>query len=77
MQYLTAAIKEALRLYPPVPFIARTLDEPIEIAGYNIPAGSHNIQSARRDSHILRSQCVYISCCGALQRRRLARATCL
>ena len=41
MKYLTAAIKEALRLYPPVPFISRTLDEDIAVSGYRVPAGAY------------------------------------
>lgn len=43
MKYLTAAIKEALRLYPPVPFISRELDEDIEVQGYRIPAGTSRV----------------------------------
>uniref|UniRef100_A0A0B7BI40 Cytochrome P450 n=1 Tax=Arion vulgaris TaxID=1028688 RepID=A0A0B7BI40_9EUPU len=36
---LQICIKEAMRLYPPVPFIQRTLNEPIELDGRLIPAG--------------------------------------
>ncbi|XP_005105974.1 cytochrome P450 4A24 [Aplysia californica] len=36
---LAICIKEALRLYPPVPFIQRVLHEPIEVEGKTIHAG--------------------------------------
>ena len=40
LQYTLWCIKEALRLYPPVPRIFRGLVEDIEIDGYVIPKGS-------------------------------------
>ncbi|XP_046392776.1 cytochrome P450 4c3 isoform X2 [Ischnura elegans] len=40
MQYLECCIKDALRLYPSVPLIARQLKEDAEIAGYTVPAGT-------------------------------------
>lgn len=38
--YLTAAVKEALRVYPPVPYVGRQTTEPVEINGYRIPVGT-------------------------------------
>lgn len=40
MKYLERVIKESMRLYPPVPFIGRTLSEDIEIDKYKIPKGT-------------------------------------
>ncbi|XP_031767123.2 cytochrome P450 4C1-like [Galleria mellonella] len=40
MKYLELCIKETLRLYPPVHFMARTLNEPVKLSNYNIPAGT-------------------------------------
>ncbi|OWR47721.1 CYP4M25 protein [Danaus plexippus plexippus] len=41
MKFLEACIKEALRLYPPVYFISRIGDEPIELSnGHTCPAGT-------------------------------------
>lgn len=37
MKYLERCLKEALRLYPSVPFISRRLAEDVEIGGYKIP----------------------------------------
>lgn len=39
MTYLEATIKEALRLYPSAPLVARRLHEPLEVPGYTIPPG--------------------------------------
>ncbi|XP_026729388.1 cytochrome P450 4C1-like [Trichoplusia ni] len=38
--YLEAVLKESLRLYPPVPFVARDVTSDIQIRNYKIPAGS-------------------------------------
>ena len=38
--YLDAVIKETLRLCPPVPVVVRRLREPMELGGYEIPAGT-------------------------------------
>jgi cytochrome P450 len=38
--YLDAVIKEVLRARPAVPIVARKVREPVEIAGYEMPAGS-------------------------------------
>ncbi|XP_075217292.1 cytochrome P450 4c3 isoform X2 [Lycorma delicatula] len=40
MKYLDCCIKEALRLYPSVPFLARTLQEDIKLGKHIIPAGT-------------------------------------
>lgn len=40
MKYLEYAIKEAQRIYPSVPIIARTCEEPFEIDGATLPAGT-------------------------------------
>ncbi|XP_054166695.1 cytochrome P450 4c3-like [Oppia nitens] len=39
MKYLEACIKEALRLFPSVPFIGRQLNEDININGHSVPKG--------------------------------------
>ncbi|XP_017866355.1 PREDICTED: probable cytochrome P450 4aa1 [Drosophila arizonae] len=41
MRYLEMCIKEALRLYPSVPLIARKLGEEVRLADYTLPAGSN------------------------------------
>ncbi|XP_077539232.1 cytochrome P450 4V2-like isoform X3 [Haemaphysalis longicornis] len=40
MQYLECVVKESMRLYPPVPLIARTVDEDMKVGEYTIPKGS-------------------------------------
>ncbi|KAK8775566.1 hypothetical protein V5799_031090 [Amblyomma americanum] len=40
MKYLECAIKEAQRIYPSVPLISRTCEEPFEIDGATLPAGT-------------------------------------
>ncbi|XP_053204193.1 cytochrome P450 4V2-like [Panonychus citri] len=54
-EYLDKCLKESMRLYPAVPLIARELEEPIEINGYNLPKGSIlicNIFNVHRDPRI-------------------------
>jgi cytochrome P450 family 135 len=38
--YLDAVIKEALRVRPVVPFVGRELEVPMELGGYELPAGA-------------------------------------
>ncbi|XP_049879701.1 cytochrome P450 4C1-like [Pectinophora gossypiella] len=40
MRYLDCCIKESMRLYPPVPFISRNIDETVELSNYKIPPGT-------------------------------------
>ncbi len=39
-RYMTAVIAETLRVRPVVPIVARTLMQPLELAGYAMPAGT-------------------------------------
>jgi cytochrome P450 len=38
--YMDAVVQETLRLCPPVPVVARRLLEPMELSGYELPAGT-------------------------------------
>lgn len=40
MKYVEMVIKETLRLFPPLPFICRRLDEDMKIGEYICPAGN-------------------------------------
>ncbi|KAL3225843.1 hypothetical protein MRX96_025425 [Rhipicephalus microplus] len=40
MEFLEACFKEAMRLFPPIPFIGRILDESIKLDGITIPKGT-------------------------------------
>ena len=40
LSYTTMCIKESLRLYPPVPYIAKGLSEDFYVEGNRIPKGS-------------------------------------
>ncbi|XP_059056286.1 cytochrome P450 4C1-like [Achroia grisella] len=40
MKYLELCIKETLRLYPPVHFVGRVLNETVKLSNYTIPAGT-------------------------------------
>ncbi|KAG6445670.1 hypothetical protein O3G_MSEX004036 [Manduca sexta] len=40
MKYLECCIKEALRLYPSVPFMSRILNEEVTLSGYKVPEGT-------------------------------------
>jgi cytochrome P450 len=39
-EYMDAVVQETLRLCPPVPVVARKLLEPMELGGYELPAGT-------------------------------------
>ncbi|KAJ2947942.1 hypothetical protein O0L34_g9735 [Tuta absoluta] len=41
MKYLECCIKESLRLYPPVPFVSRLIDEDVELSNYTVPASTY------------------------------------
>ncbi|XP_069487645.1 cytochrome P450 4V2-like [Ambystoma mexicanum] len=43
LNYLGAVIKEALRLFPSVPFFARTIMEDCQLGGYDVPKGVNAI----------------------------------
>nr|ADE05575.1 cytochrome P450 4M1 [Manduca sexta] len=40
MRYLECCIKESLRLYPPVHFISRNINEPVKLNNYEVPGGT-------------------------------------
>jgi len=55
MRYLEMCLKEALRLYPSVPFISRLLNEEVQMTNYLIPSGTTchvHIFDLHRDSSI-------------------------
>jgi len=41
LKYMECCIKETLRLYPPVPNMARQISEDMELGAYKIPAGTN------------------------------------
>ena len=45
LSYTTMCIKESLRLYPPVPYIAKGLSEDFYVEGKRIPKGTYDTGS--------------------------------
>ncbi|KAJ2947943.1 hypothetical protein O0L34_g9735 [Tuta absoluta] len=41
MKYLECCIKESLRLYPPVPFVSRLIDDEVKLSVASVPAGTY------------------------------------
>ena len=39
LEYTHMCIREAMRIFPPVPIIGRTLAEDVNVGGYNLPKG--------------------------------------
>ena len=45
LRYTEAVIKESMRLYPPVPVVARRATRDVEIGGYLVPSGTQLVMS--------------------------------
>ena len=45
LRYTGAVVKEAMRLYPPVPMVARRAAEETEVGGYRVPVGTQLLMS--------------------------------
>ena len=43
LNYVRWCNKEAMRLYPVAPFITRILSQPLDVDGYNLPAGNKDL----------------------------------
>ena len=55
LKYTEAVVKEALRIYPIAPAVARRLKQPLTIAGYSLPEGvlvSPSIYHIQRDPNV-------------------------